>query len=215
VPANVPTIIPGPISAGQVLSGAPVRSAAWNAAANASNYLLGKQRTIIPYTSGTSWAKGVTRTFRYRAYRHVYASHRLWIMYAVMPRGTVVTFPNADTLTFQHDVVSTADPIFYYELVASRGNAESDLLLTFDTTSVSGVPDPNLVAVTCIECPRHSLAINTTDFGVDPDLIRGSFPIYASLSPPASMGALPRNFTTAIAAGRRAQFVWALPDEAP
>lgn len=214
MPSNVPTSIPGAIGRAPVVSGAPVRGVTWNSVANVSNYLLGKQRTIIPYTGGHAWAQGTTRSFRFRVFRNIYATHRMWLMYIMAPRGTVITFPDLNTVPLQFDYPTTT-LLQYFEPVDPRGNAESDLVITFDATTPSTATNLRIDALTCIECPRHSLAINTTDFGVDPDRMRGTFPIYRSLIPPESLGALPRNINTAISGGRRAQFVWARPDDDP
>jgi hypothetical protein len=198
--ADVDVQMPGIIVPDPIASGGSVRGSYWAQTARALNYLLGgTSRALIPWCHVENSDAGAC-TLRFKIWPSYQATHRIWMvrLYGTAAESFTFTDPSSGT----SDVfVSGTTTLGHVETISSRTDAETSIALTYTATD-----DTQVLAIACFEIGRPSLALNTSDYGIDVGTFRGGAPIFEATG--LSFGALHDSLEEA-RGFRRKLFDWA------
>lgn len=179
---RVPFVPPQPPTTA-VMGGRPVSSSTWTNASEQVNYLLGHGAQIIPATHmHVAISAGASKDLRFKVVMPYAATTLLWVValrssHATASSTVAISTPTGGTaVSYGVGAARGSAPIRHIEQRTSKVGTATEISIRIAPT-VQGV---YVESVSCFAMPRLSLALDSTDYGVDSASQMPRQPIYSA-----------------------------------
>ncbi len=201
----VPRLLDSPPS--DVTSGTSVRGITFRRMGGLINWVNGRGAALVPATApgGGTIAASASKTYRFRVFPRLQALRRLWAVRmrrATTDEGRSVTVRIPDTGSPRARSVATkgagTQPLLFLEDVLTPSASEQELSIKITNDGTDAII---VEGISVHELPRARLDIDSTEFGLDIDTVRGGDAIFDDVG--LSAGGLDESIKAAETIARR------------